>query len=96
MFSFSFNSGHIGRKFEHCLVVLIHFCIPSNKATENVEGSLKRSLHARFNLMMSDRKTGYTPLNAGKNRGVTNDDIFAYVHTKINVLLSDMSIFSFL
>ena len=29
---------------------------------------------------MSDRKTGYSPLNAENNRGVTNDAMCAYVH----------------
>ena len=42
---------------------------------------------------MSDRKTGYSPLNAENNRGVTNDVMFAYMHTKINILLSVLSIF---
>ena len=43
--------------------------------------------------LMSDRKTGYYPLNAENNRGVINDVMFAYVHTKINILLSVLSIF---
>ena len=46
--------------------------------------------------MMSDRETGYSPLNAENNRGVTNDVMFAYVHTKINILFSVLSIFFFL
>ena len=33
---------------------------------------------------MSDRKTGYAPLNAENNRGVANDVMFAYVHEKKN------------
>ena len=37
---------------------------------------------------MSDRKTGYSPLNAKKNRDVINDVVFAYVHTKWNILHS--------
>ena len=44
---------------------------------------------------MSDRKTGYSPLNAENNRRVTNDVMFAYVHTKIIILQSVLSIFSF-
>ena len=35
--------------------------------------------------MMSDKKTGYSPLNADNNLGVTNDVIFAYAHTKMNI-----------
>ena len=31
----------------------------------------------------------------GNNRGVTNDVMFTYVHTKINILLSVLSIFLF-
>ena len=42
---------------------------------------------------MSDRKTGYSPLNKENNRGVTNDVMFAYVHTKINILLSVVGLF---
>ena len=45
---------------------------------------------------MSDRNS---PLNAENNRGVTNDVMFSYVHTyvhaKINILLSVLSIFVF-
>ena len=41
---------------------------------------------------MSDRNTGYSPLNAENNRGVTNDVI---LHEKINILLSVLSFFSF-
>ena len=37
----------------------------------------------------------YSPLNAENNRGVTNDVMFAYVHEKMNILLSVLSIFSF-
>ena len=37
---------------------------------------------------MTDRKTGYSSLNTENNRGVNNDVMFAYVHTKINILLS--------
>ena len=42
---------------------------------------------------MSDRKTGYSPLNAENNWGVTND-VCAYAHKK-NILLSVFSIFFF-
>ena len=45
---------------------------------------------------MSDRKTGYSLLNAENNRGVTNDVMSTYLHTKINILLSVLSIFLFL
>ena len=34
----------------------------------------------------------YSPLNAENNRGVTNDVMYAYMHTKINILLSVLSI----
>ena len=44
---------------------------------------------------MSDRKTGYSPLNADNNQGVTNDVMFAYGHMKINILISVLSIFFF-
>ena len=43
--------------------------------------------------MMSDRKTGYAPLNAKNNRGVTHDVMFAYMHEKTDILLSLMSTF---
>ena len=43
--------------------------------------------------MMSDLKTWCSPLNAEHNPGVTNDVMFAYMHTKINILLSILSIF---
>ena len=43
--------------------------------------------------MMSDRKTGYTPLNAENNRDVNYDVMFAYVRTKLNFLLSVLSIY---
>ena len=54
-------------------------------------------LHAKFKnkKMMSDRKTGYSPLNAENNRGVTNDVVFEYAHKKINNLPSVLCIFSF-
>ena len=45
---------------------------------------------------MSDRKTRYSPLYAEDKRDVTNDVMFAYVHEKINILLSVLSIFSFI
>ena len=45
---------------------------------------------------MSDRKIGYSPLNAENNLGVTNDVLCAYAHEKINILLSVLSIFFFL
>ena len=32
--------------------------------------------------MTLNRKTGYSPLNAENNRGVTNDLVFAYLHEK--------------
>ena len=38
-------------------------------------------------------ENGYSPLNAEYNMGVTNDVIFAYVHTKMKVLLSGLIIF---
>ena len=41
---------------------------------------------------MSDRKTGYSPLNAENNRDVANDVMFAHEHTKINIQLSVLSI----
>ena len=44
---------------------------------------------------MSGRKTEYSALNAATNRGVTNDLLFAYIHAKINCLLSVLSIFFF-
>ena len=34
------------------------------------------------------------PLNAENKRDVTNDVLFAYVHEKINILLSVLSMFS--
>ena len=37
--------------------------------------------------------TGYSPLNAENVRDVTNDIMFAYVHTKIIILFSVLSIF---
>ena len=45
---------------------------------------------------MLGKKTGYSPLNAENNKGVNNDVMFAYVHKKINILLSVLSIFFFL
>ena len=42
---------------------------------------------------MSDRKTGYSPLYVKNKRDVTNDVMFAYMHKKINILLSVLSIF---
>ena len=45
--------------------------------------------------MMSNRKTEHSPLNAENNRGLTDDVTFAFVHTKINILLSILSIFPF-
>ena len=45
--------------------------------------------------IMSDRKTGYSPLNADNNRSVTDVVIFAYVHEKINILPSVLNIFFF-
>ena len=44
---------------------------------------------------MSDRKTGYSPLNAKNNQGVTNDVMFVYAHEKINILLSVFNIVPF-
>ena len=44
---------------------------------------------------MPDRKTEYSPLNEKNNRGITNDVICAYVHEKINILLSVLIICSF-
>ena len=38
----------------------------------------------------------YSPLNAENNRGVTNDVMFAFVHTKINLMLSVLSFVFFL
>ena len=46
--------------------------------------------------MMSDSKTGYFPLNAENNRGVTKDVMFSYVHTAIKILFSVLSIVFFL
>ena len=40
-------------------------------------------------------KTGYSPLNSENNRGVINVVMFAYVHEKINILLSVLIFFSF-
>ena len=45
---------------------------------------------------MSDRKMGYSPLNAKNNLDVTDEVMFACVHTKLNILLSVLSIFFFL
>ena len=57
----------------------------------------KKKKKKKKKIIMSDRKTEYSPLNAENNRGVCNDIMFAYVHTKINILLSVKSIcFSFL
>ena len=42
------------------------------------------------------QENGYSPLNVKKkknNWGVTNAVMFAYVHTKIDILLSFLSIF---
>ena len=39
---------------------------------------------------------GFSPLNAENIRGVTNDVMFAYVHAKINILLSVLNICFFL
>ena len=55
---------------------------------------MKCSLHAKFKKkMMSDRKTGYSPLNALNSHSVTHGFMFAYAHEKINNLLSVLSIF---
>ena len=42
------------------------------------------------------QENGVSPLNAKNNRGVTNDVMFAYMHEKINILLSLLSICNFL
>ena len=44
---------------------------------------------------MSKKKTGYSSLNAENKLIVTNDVMFAYVHKKINILLSVLSFFPF-
>ena len=41
---------------------------------------------------MLDKKTEYYPLNAENNQRVTNDVMYAYVHEKMNILLSVLSI----
>ena len=38
--------------------------------------------------LMSDRKTGYFPLNAEKSRGVIHGFIFTYAHEKLSILMS--------
>ena len=48
-----------------------------------------------FKKIMSDRKTGHSPLNVENNRRVTNDIMFAYAHEKISILLSVLSILFF-
>ena len=50
------------------------------------------AVYMRYLKMMSDRKTGYSPLNAEHNRCVTNDVMYAYAHEKTNILLSVFSI----
>ena len=45
---------------------------------------------------MSDRKIWYSPLNAENNLDVTDEVMFAHVHTKLNILLSVLSIFFFI
>ena len=42
---------------------------------------------------MSDRKPGYSPLNAENSRSATHVFVFAYEDEKINILLSVLSIF---
>ena len=37
---------------------------------------------------MLDKKTEYSLLNAENNQSVTNDVMYAYVHEKMNILLS--------
>ena len=39
------------------------------------------------------RKTGFSPINAENNRGVTNDVMFTHADEKINILLSVLSMF---
>ena len=46
--------------------------------------------------LMLNRKTRYSPFNSENNQYVMNDIMFAYVHEKINILLSVSSIFFFL
>ena len=48
-------------------------------------------------VLMPDRKTGYSPLNAENYQGVTNEVMFAYAHEQINIyiLLSVLRTFSF-
>ena len=41
------------------------------------------------------QENGVLSLKCEKQPGVTNDIMFAYVHEKINILLSVLSIFSF-
>ena len=41
------------------------------------------------------QENGYSPLNMKNNFCVTNDVMFAYVHTKRDILLSVLSIFFF-
>ena len=45
---------------------------------------------------MSDRKTGFPLLNAKNSHFVTYDVMITYMHEKTNILLSILSIFSFL
>ena len=45
---------------------------------------------------MSDRKTGYSPLNAESNRNGTNNVIFAYTHEKIADLFIYLFIYLFI
>ena len=73
-------------------MVLINFCIPSHKGyrKRTVEGlfetqfacDIKKKKKKKKKKKMSDRKTGYSPLN---NRVVTNDVMFVYAHEKINI-----------
>ena len=83
-----FLSGLLKRKFEH-ISVLIHFCIYRLiKAIENGRRFIWNAVCNR-NLKIDVRQeNGVLFLKCGKQPGVTNDVMFAYVHTKINILFS--------
>ena len=58
-----------------------------------IEGLFETKFACEISKLMSGRKTGYSSLNAENDRDVTNDIMFAYVHEKINILHSVLSIF---
>ena len=63
------------------------------KAIDNGRRFIKMQFACEIEKLMSDRKTRCSPLNAENNQGVINDVVFTYVHQKVNILLSVLSIF---